>query len=431
MNRLFPILTATVLACCMSCQKDSTTNKPIITGDASNITYVSAQITSYVNVDTFTEIGIVVSKTNEAPMNKGDGCSTYKSVDLVGNQYDIVVNSLRPGIKYYYRAYYVANNAYNYADVKSFTTTELTASVLTKNATDIQPFSATLHGECVFAGTGKYMYYFEYSTVKSVLEDGRYGGGQRMNATGENGEFSLTLSCTPDKTYYYRAVFHHIETDVDFYGEILSFKTPEYLKKLTLDSVVVNGKSAIVSGEVEWGEGIVGELCVVVAQGGGYSGDDFVTVRTESGRYSITYPYLRPNKKCVAYVGISPYDGLIPSDPFYSEQIFSIQSVKAKMLDTVACQIEITLALDKQRYSEEFNTNRIVHYCSFSDENGNQLFSLGGSDATTDIFVDGQYSFSFADGSLEPEKKYQCEFIVEPHGYGYHVTIPYFFTVSK
>lgn len=101
------------------------------------------------------------------------------------------------------------------------------------------------------------------------------------------------------------------------------------------------------------------------------------------------------------------------------------------MLDTVACQIEITLALDKQRYSEEFNTNRIVHYCSFSDENGNQLFSLGGSDATTDIFVDGQYSFSFADGSLEPEKKYQCEFIVEPHGYGYHVTIPYFFTVSK
>lgn len=122
------------------------------TGDATDITFTSVNITSSVNKKSINEkesLGIGIAYSLEKTKLHPDSTFSVKSFpinELKDNAYTISLNKLLTGETYYYASYTKAGGTYKLGGVKSFTTKSLQGYLTTGDASDITFSSATIKG---------------------------------------------------------------------------------------------------------------------------------------------------------------------------------------------------------------------------------------------------------------------------------------------
>ena len=272
---LLSILTASVLISCSNNSDaeeidDYATDTSIaVTGNASAITPISAEIVCKVNITqggaASFELGVMYS-TDSEKLTSFSG-KKAKTKDLVGNAYKVTLFSLQPNTTYYYRSYVTTGGINNYGKVKSFTTQSV-ANPITLHADTITAFSAYLHAKrditrdyaneigftCydgfVIADRNDSIEYKGRFVSSETYYDYNYGYIYNYNAF-HNGNYRIIVSGLKPKTTYYFKAFSMINGGF-IYGSAKSFTTEEFDKPsistptditLTSASVIVMTKS--------------------------------------------------------------------------------------------------------------------------------------------------------------------------------------------
>lgn len=149
------------------------------TGDATNVTFTSANIKFRVDMGTNSGkerfvVGVAYS-TNKSKLHVlGSFGEEYFSEDNLKNtSYTVNLKDLLPGKTYYYASYTKAGDTYKFGMIKSFTTKSLQEQLTTGNASDIAYTTASIKGGTSLAsfypkGT-KIGYEVRYATSEEVL----------------------------------------------------------------------------------------------------------------------------------------------------------------------------------------------------------------------------------------------------------------------
>lgn len=244
----------------------------VTTGTTRDITYTSCVLLGTMDVTKITDdysCGIVYMEALSNPDFDYDGKLQYggHSDKYDKEDYDctaIPINSLKsdgkfekqivnlkPGTKYYYRAYANIGRLASYSNVESFTTTDPSAEItmLTSDPTDIYAVSGTMNGVVnigklqdvnedqefgfIFAtasqlnGADKltYEYYHDWLRNHFETEDEFPGPEEVTTTTNLNGRISVNLDeLRPGVSYYYRTFFKW--NDKYFYSpEVKTLKT--------------------------------------------------------------------------------------------------------------------------------------------------------------------------------------------------------------
>ena len=214
---------ATLLVGCET--SEPATSGKIRTGSTDSITansvILKGTITLNVSVCNSLGFGMLVSKSL-SEINDREGIP-YKAAMMIGNNYELKVESLEPNTKYYYCAFMVINGVqYQFGQVKSFETLEGAKSVLS---------STTWKGE--ESNTDITVRFNSDNTAKLTM-DGRY------NAIVE-------LSYTVSSRYITAIVEKVIDADgVDLYvGDTILFSVDEDSDSMT--AILEVGNSHLVS----------------------------------------------------------------------------------------------------------------------------------------------------------------------------------------
>lgn len=244
---ILSVFTAGVLYSCGGGDSDTeeiddyaTDTSIAVTGNASSITPVSAEIVCKANItqggSASFELGVIYS-TESDQVTEFNG-SKVRTKDLVGNAYKVTMSSLKPNTTYYYRSYVATGGINNYGKVKSFTTQSV-ASPNTLQADTITAFSACLHAKREitreYANETGFSCYdgFVISERKDSIEykgrfvspDSYYNNYISYN----NGNYRIIVNgLQPNTTYYYKA-FSRINGGYT-YGAVKSFATGEFDK---------------------------------------------------------------------------------------------------------------------------------------------------------------------------------------------------------
>lgn len=161
-------------------------------------------------------------------------CNSKKAADTFTNEkrnFSLKLTDLQPATTYYYRAYAVVNGTEITGELKTAKTTDAqapagTMTIVTENATDIQPHSATLNGLLDNGGKTKYKEYgFFYGTNSNPTIRKVVKSFDDFGATINVGEFKTTISdLDENKTYYYKAYVMDENNNI-ISGEVKSFAT--------------------------------------------------------------------------------------------------------------------------------------------------------------------------------------------------------------
>lgn len=267
---ILSVFTAGVLYSCGGGDSDTeeiddyaTDTSIAVTGNASTITPVSAEIVCKANItqggSASFELGVIYS-TESDQVTEFNG-SKVRTKDLVGNAYKVTMSSLKPNTTYYYRSYVATGGINNYGKVKSFTTQSV-ASPNTLQADTITAFSAYLHAKREitreYANEIGFSYYdgFVIADKKDSIEfKGRFVLGDSYYSNDyksyQNGNYRIIVNgLQPYTTYYYKA-FSRINGGYT-YGAVKSFATGEFDRPtistptditITSASVIVTTKS--------------------------------------------------------------------------------------------------------------------------------------------------------------------------------------------
>lgn len=184
----------------------------VSTDSASSITRESATITGSVSSDggatatRYLRWGPTTSMTTV--INKGTGTGSFSES----------LSNLSPNTTYYYEAYATNSAGSGYGGRKQFTTSSIsTASVSTTAASGIGYYSATIGGRISDTGGNNPLRYIEWGYSSSNMPWVETFGA------GGVGNFSTTISVSPNTTYYFRA--YATNSAGSSYGDIRSFKT--------------------------------------------------------------------------------------------------------------------------------------------------------------------------------------------------------------
>jgi len=214
----------------------------VTTNDASSITINSARLNGdlislgtagSVNVS-FEWKGVGGSYTPIAAGAKGS-IGPF-SADLTG---------LTPGTTYYFRAKALGDGT-SYGDEKTFTTATTSPAVITNDADNLAPTSATLNGYLDDLGTTTSVTVsFEWGLTTS------HGNETTLEFRGASGNFSFNLTgLVSGTTYYFRA---KAVGDGTSYGDEKTFTTlPPSPLVTTNDPSNVGTKSARLNGDLTW-----------------------------------------------------------------------------------------------------------------------------------------------------------------------------------
>lgn len=169
MRKFFTLTLCVMVVLLSGCEQNgSTTGDPLTpassskikTGDAIDITQISASMHGLINIDivdyTSVACGIMLSESL-ADINSRSG-KKLKANALFGNEFKVTTNDLCPGTDYYYCAYILLNNIqYEFGDIKTFTTHVAPAlpTVNTSPVTNITTTSAVAGGEVINDGGGE------------------------------------------------------------------------------------------------------------------------------------------------------------------------------------------------------------------------------------------------------------------------------------
>lgn len=266
------MVTAAMLLALASCKpiddpKDLTKGVKVITADPTFITGHTASCAAEVTADDaglLIEIGVCWSLT-EKPTVENNVMKSHKC----SQPYTCLLSNLEPNTVYHVRGYAKYGTEYCYGDEKTFTTLGADAPsaspVTTIEATEItsQYFRAGAKVEPF--GASNFMVGVCFSIQPDfTIED---CVGYEYGFEEENGVYQVYCQgLSPNTTYYYRAFvvwdegsdYFNFSTDNYFYGEILSFTTPEVLFVLNLETY-----NPDLYGGNNWGRDII-------ANGGGY-----------------------------------------------------------------------------------------------------------------------------------------------------------------
>lgn len=198
------------------------------TGAASDITEISATLTSYANPTpemSDVMMGIIYSQEDTPTVDNGK--TLYAKELDENNSYKFSVKDLIPGTQYYYRSFVKYGGVYRYGKVLSFKTYDIVANVETLDA-EVWANKLVFKGKLDFSSkaeldVAEYGFYcadLRYSngeeyTLEKVIERGE----KRVVPVDEKGMFVLEYPCV-DRAYSYvsYAKIHNIV----FYGNVMT-----------------------------------------------------------------------------------------------------------------------------------------------------------------------------------------------------------------
>lgn len=271
MKRIFYFLCAIALMC-TGCEKDeydiTTITKTEVTAHTSMadfIIYVSDQNGNH-SAATVEEIGVFLS-TSANPTTKDKRVSMAIDEDYRNTIYQeygayvISVNGLAANTKYYVLPYISNRYSMITGEVVSFTTNG-SATVTTKEATNITSSSAQLNGN--ISSDGGSVTISKRGFLLSLSSNPKIGDSNIDNWAegGKTGNYGVIYSGLSDNTkYYFRA--YAIVNNETVYGTTKSFTTTFTENKITMslnDVTDITYNSAKVSGTITIGSSMVGQM---------------------------------------------------------------------------------------------------------------------------------------------------------------------------
>lgn len=238
-----------------------------VTGSASEITPVSAEIVCKANItqggSASFELGVLYSTESEKLADFNGSKESTKN--LVGNAYKVSLSSLQPNTTYYYRSFVTTGGINNYGKIKNFTTQSV-ASPITLQADTITAFSAYLHAkneipkdyekEIGFSSYDGFVISEKSDSVEDTgwfvssdtyYYDSNYGRQVKSYKSFQNGLYRIIANgLQPKTTYYYKAC-----TKINggyTYGDTKSFTTGGFDKPTvsTPTDITITSASVIV-----------------------------------------------------------------------------------------------------------------------------------------------------------------------------------------
>lgn len=198
------------------------------TGAASDITEISAILTSYANPTpemSDVMMGIIYSQEDTPTVDNGK--TLYAKELDENNSYKFSVKDLIPGTQYYYRSFVKYGGVYRYGKVLSFKTYDIVANVETLDA-EVWANKLVFKGKLDFSSkaeldVAEYGFYcadWRYSNGEEYTLEKVIGRGEKcVVPVDENGMFVLEYPCV-GRTYSYvsYAKIHNIV----FYGNVMT-----------------------------------------------------------------------------------------------------------------------------------------------------------------------------------------------------------------
>ena len=269
LHYLFTVVTVTILSFVFfSCSSDndeklndgsSNTTDVAVTSNVSKLGITYAYIDGYVNLhqvaSTYQSLQNGINVGIELAMNEDfDNAKQAKSKDLEGNKLTIVIDTLSPQTKYYYRTFVKVNDLNYYGEKRSFTTKDFTNITSTGEAFEITFTSAKIKCKGDASSIDKknnIAIGIAYSTSKTRLHPdsaiigynpyyGYYSKGFNetecsMDSLIKNKSFEETISRLQTGTTYYYCSFTRVGKKYKL-GDIKSFST-----KSSSDAQLVTG----------------------------------------------------------------------------------------------------------------------------------------------------------------------------------------------
>lgn len=190
------------------------------TGAASDITEISATLTSYANPTpemSDVMMGIIYSQDDTPTVDNGK--TLYAKELDENNSYKFSVKDLIPGTQYYYRSFVKYGGVYRYGKVLSFKTCDLIVNVETLEA-EVWANSLVVKGKVDFTSKAELEVEcgFFYGSEGATLEELTQHGGGEVVPVDENGIFVRAYPCI-SHTYSYVS-YAKIRNRV-FYGNVM------------------------------------------------------------------------------------------------------------------------------------------------------------------------------------------------------------------
>ena len=194
----------------------------VATGDASNITKNTAEVSAQV-IDAgdqpITEAGIIWGLTAQPSLAD----NTVEVEDLSNlTEYSLLITGLKAEQTVYYRAYVLSNAGYAYGDVKSFVTAEAAPAVVATSEVTKSGKKYRLGGVVTDDGG---MDLTEVGIIYSKTPGLSYASETRVAMTNPSYKFSTGVTLDEATTYYVRA--YAITAKGTVYGEEREFLTEE------------------------------------------------------------------------------------------------------------------------------------------------------------------------------------------------------------
>ncbi len=241
-----------------ACSKDPKAKLSVTTIDAKNVyaTGVSLGGRYTENGLKVTEYGVICSENKDfSSLIWSEGRNPDIDKPVSGN-FTVQVNNLKPGTKYYYKAYAINAEGTSYGKALSFTTKTATASVHTHGVTNISQTGANVPCNVFFSGGEEVTERgVIWTTANGDFQMGGSGITKVKAATTGEGDYSVTLSSLSiNTTYYVRA--YAINKKGTSYGVIQTFKTLSdkgepgavTIESITISAAVAKGSVGVPAG---------------------------------------------------------------------------------------------------------------------------------------------------------------------------------------
>ena len=166
-------------------------------GELTSSTAAFSSILDIANIDEYKEVGLLWSGYSEFDIET-EGVA---KVQITKENFEEELTGLRWNTTYYYTIYLQRHNGiYQYGEIKSFTTKDITVNL---SVTDITATGATLFGNVSITGP---LNVVEIGLQYSKSEDFSSGVVSKKINVADYDDFSINVSSlTPETTYYYRS----------------------------------------------------------------------------------------------------------------------------------------------------------------------------------------------------------------------------------
>ena len=230
--------------------KSFTTPSLLETLDADNVSETKARMNAKLDLTNVQykslEYGFYWG-TSESSQNTYVKCSNLSEA-----VFSYQLSGLTRNEQYYFKTRAKLDSRVFWGEVRSFTTSDIDATVETLDATDVSETKATLNGKLTVNSTEtrQISVWYLYSNKETTLDELKTSGTKVTSSLENGGSFHFSLSgLTRDNTYCYVAVTK--VGDKEFYGELKTLKTKDIDASVTtLNATEVGETKATLNGKL-------------------------------------------------------------------------------------------------------------------------------------------------------------------------------------